>query len=196
VLLLGGGLWFLLGNVDQDPNNSADATSSAATSSAGAAGILLDPAAFVGRPADDVETELEDAGLEVRREDADDDLIGSVDQELEAGDVAGLEPQNTFAEPGTEVTLFVVPQGSNDQPEETEETAEPSSEAPTSSAAPTPTTAPNESTPAESETPTSSDSGPGQNSGTLSGQPEASETTDLPPVEEDIVPPGDEIEAP
>jgi hypothetical protein len=134
VLLLGGGAWYLLGSDNRGAGDDAAGTSAPTSSSAGPTGILLDPAAFVGRPYGDVKTELEGAGLVVRREDADGDLIDSVDQKLAVGDVAGLEPSGSFADPGTTVTLFVVPQGGDDTPAETQQSTENTSQAPTTSA--------------------------------------------------------------
>jgi hypothetical protein len=178
VLLLGGGAWLLLGDGTNGTNGTAGETTAATSSSAGPTGIQLDPTAFVGRPGDEVKTQLENAGLVVRREEADDDLIASVDEKLEAGDVAGLEPSGTFAPPGTPVTLYVVPRGK--EPEATRESAETTSAGPTTSAAPTQTSAPSESTPASSHTASSS----AAESSTLPGTPEPPPPTDPPAGEE------------
>jgi serine/threonine-protein kinase len=144
VLLLGGGAWFLLNDGNRGPSDETAGTTTPVSSSAGPTGILLDPNAFVGRPADDVEAELETAGLVVSRREADDDLLESLDMTLEPGDVARLEPSGSFAEPETPVTLFVADEGYTPE-EEAEETTEPTetteSEVPTSSA-PTTTSAP------------------------------------------------------
>jgi len=137
-LLLAGGAWLLLSDGNEGQGGTAGGTSAASTSSAGATGIQLD-SSFIGRPADEVAGELEAAGLVVRREEADEDLIADVDEELQPGDVAGLDPSDTFAVPGTSVTLYVVPQG-DDEPVETTQSPEPTSAAPSTSVAPTPTT--------------------------------------------------------
>jgi hypothetical protein len=116
-----------------------------------------------------VTPELEAAGLVVRREDADEDLIADVDQELQPGDVAGLDPSDTFAVPGTTVSLYVVPQD-DDEPAETTESPEPTSAAPTTSVAPTPTTA-SSSTAVSSSASSASSSAPSVESG-LPAEPE------------------------
>jgi hypothetical protein len=168
VLLLAGGAWLLLGEGNDGQGGTAGGTSAAPSSAAGPTGIQLD-SSFVGRPADEVAPELEAAGLVVRREDADDDLIADVDQELQPGDVAGLDPSDTFAVPGTTVSLYVVPQD-DDEPAETTESPEPTSAAPTTSVAPTPTTA-SSSTAVSSSASSASSSAPSVESG-LPAEPE------------------------
>jgi hypothetical protein len=138
----------------------------------------LDPAAFVGRPVDGVETQLEEAGLVVRREAAGDDLIQSVDEQLEPGDVAGLEPSGTFAPPGTSVTLYVVPRDA--RPEATQESSETTSAAPTTSTGPTQTSPPSGSpTDSSSAAPSSA-----TESSVLPGSSEPPPSTDPPAGEE------------
>jgi serine/threonine-protein kinase len=175
ILLLAGGAWLLLGDGNGNGNgtegNTAQETSAATSSAAGPTGIQLD-GSFIGRPADDVEAELEGAGLLVRRQAADAELIDGVDEDLAAGDIAGLDPTDVFAPPGTAVTLFVVPEAEDDEPAETSESAEPTSAAPSTTAAPTTSIAPDPTTAASSNPATSAS---GSAPATLSGQPEPSE---------------------
>ncbi|MFD2092527.1 serine/threonine protein kinase [Blastococcus deserti] len=144
VLLLGGGAWLLLGSGDDEEGGTAGGTTAATRTSAGPTAILLDPAAYVGRPADAVRAELEGAGLVVLDDQvADEDQLAAAGQPLEAGDVAALDPSGREVAPGTEVTLFVAeeayPPGGD---EEGEEDAPTTSAVPTPSAAPTPTPSP------------------------------------------------------
>jgi hypothetical protein len=131
LLLLAGGTWFLLDDSDRGADRAAAGTSTSQTTAA-PTGIQLDPAAFVGRPADEVETELETAGLVVRREAADDDALASAGQALDAGDVAALKPSGEFADPGSQVVLFVAREayspddGGDDAPTTTPEATTPS----------------------------------------------------------------------
>jgi serine/threonine-protein kinase len=185
VLLLAGGAWALLGPGNGGAGGTAAGTSTAGTSSAGTTGIQLDPSAFVGRPADEVTTELEKAGLVVRREEADRDLIDSVQADLAPGDVAGLEPSGSFAPAGTSVTLYVVPRGGGAATETTEESTAATSAEPTSSAVPAPTSA-NGSSAAGSSIVTNSSSA----AGTLSGEPGPTPTSEQPPPPPDTVVPG------
>jgi eukaryotic-like serine/threonine-protein kinase len=183
VLLLAGGAWALLGPGNGDGGGTATGTSAAGTSTAGPTGIQLDPSAFVGRPADEVTTELEKAGLVVRREEADRDLIDSVQVDLATGDVAGLEPSGSFAPPGTSVTLYVVPRGGGAATETTEESTAATSAEPTTSAVPAPTST-NGSSAAGSSIVTNSSSGPA----TLPGEPGPTPTSESPPPSEPVVP--------
>jgi serine/threonine-protein kinase len=143
LLLLAGGTWFLLGDGNRGAGDAASGTS-ATQSSAGPTGIQLDPAAFIGRPADEVQPQLEAAGLVVTRQEADGDVLASAGQALDAGDVAGLKPSAVFAQPATPVVLFVArkayapDEGHSEEPAPTSET--PTSEAPVpTSVAPSPT---------------------------------------------------------
>jgi serine/threonine-protein kinase len=106
LLLLVGGTWYLLSDVNRGPGDAAAGTSTARTS-ATPTGIQLDPAAFIGRPADEVQKELEAAGLTVTQKDADDAELASAGTALDAGDVAGLRPSGVLAVPGTAVVLYV-----------------------------------------------------------------------------------------
>ena len=171
VILLGGGAWYLIGSGNRGAGDGAGGTSASVSTSAGRTGILLDPATFVGRPADEVQAQLEGAGLVVRRAAADNGLIQSVDEDLQAGDVAGLDPSGSFADPGSTVTLFVVPQ--RDRPTaQTQQSTEVTSQAPTTSARSTPPSQESSSSPASSPATTVTSSG----TTTLSGNPGATES--------------------
>jgi serine/threonine-protein kinase len=160
LLLLAGGTWFLLADGNRGSGGTSAETSTS-RSSAAPTGLQLDAAAFVGRPADEVQAELQAAGLVVRQEDADDDVLASAGQSLDAGDVAGLDPSSGFAAPGTEVVLLVAKDAFSpeDQAEETTE-APPTTEAPTSTRATqtseAPTTEPPTTAATTTEAPTTS----------------------------------------
>jgi tRNA A-37 threonylcarbamoyl transferase component Bud32 len=181
LLLLGGGTWFLLADGNRGSGGGAGATSSG-TSSASPTGILLDPADFIGRPADTVQAELMAAGLEVTREPASGDVLASAGQDLAAGDVAGLDPSGTFAAAGDAVTLFVAQAaytaGGDAEPTDTGN-AEPTQAPATTTAPPTPTTSAAETTP--TTTPTTA--GP-------STSPAPGTTADAPPPATPTVDPG------
>jgi eukaryotic-like serine/threonine-protein kinase len=141
VALLGGGAWFLLNDGDEGTGGATGATTGSVTSSASASGLQLDAADYIGEPADEVEADLRAAGLQVERQDATDAVLGGVDEELEAGDVAGLEPASGFVAADQTVTLYVAtgdfaPGGGEETDEESDEQEEPT-QAPTTSAAPT-----------------------------------------------------------
>jgi hypothetical protein len=144
--LLGGGVWFLLNDGNGQQGGDTGATSSPVTSQASPSGLQLVAADYIGRPADEVEAELRRAGLEVVPEDAPDAVLQTVDQELAAGDVAGLDPSSRFVAAGETVTLYVAEDGyTPGGDEETQEDGGQQEETPTptTSAAPTtPTTAP------------------------------------------------------
>jgi hypothetical protein len=139
--LLGGGAWFLLNDGNRGPGGDAGSTSGSVTGPASPSGLQLDETAYIGRPADDVQAELERAGLEVVQEDAPDSVLRTVDEELAAGDVAGLDPSSGFVAAGRTVTLFVAEDGYTPRGEETDEDeGQEETQAPTTSAGPTPTT--------------------------------------------------------
>jgi hypothetical protein len=118
-----------------------------------------------------VQAQLEGAGLVVRRAAADNGLIQSVDEDLQAGDVAGLDPSGSFADPGSTVTLFVVPQRDR-RPAQTQQSTEVTSQAPTTSARSTPPSQESSSSPASSPATAVTSSG----TTTLSGNPGATES--------------------
>ncbi|MCW2532330.1 MAG: pknA [Blastococcus sp.] len=105
LLLLAGGTWFLLTDGNRGSGGTSARTSASQTS-ASPTGIQLS-AAFVGRPADEVQTTLQAAGLLVRRQEANSAQLAGAGQALAAGDVAALDPSDGFAAPGSEVVLFV-----------------------------------------------------------------------------------------
>jgi len=142
VLLLVGGTWFLLGDGNRGTGDAAGTTTP--QTSASPTGIQLDPAAFIGRPADEVEAELKAAGLIVTQKAADNAELAGAGTALDAGDVAGLQPSGVLAAPGTQVTLYVAqkaydPAGKTTAPRTT--TAEKTTSAPTTTSAPPTTTA-------------------------------------------------------
>jgi serine/threonine-protein kinase len=140
LLVLTGGTWFLLNDGNRGTDGGAAGTTSSQTSAA-PAGLELS-AALIGRPADEVQAELQAAGLVVRQEEADEDALASSGQALDAGDVAALDPSSGFAARGTEVVLFVAADafdpdgGGGDQETTPSTTAAPT----TTQAAPTTTT--------------------------------------------------------
>jgi serine/threonine-protein kinase len=153
---------------------------------------VLDAAAYVGRPADEVRAELEGAGLVVEEETADEDQLASSGLELAAGDVAALDPSSGTVPANSEVTLFVAEEAFSPGGDEEEEPAP----APTTSAAPT--TAPR-TTATTPSTSTSSSSSPPADGGsaettptTLPGQPEPEPEPD--PEPDPSVDPGAEGE--
>jgi hypothetical protein len=126
LLFLVGGTWYLLNDGNRGPGDASAGTSTAQTSAA-PTGIQLDPAAFIGRPADEVQAQLEAAGLTVTQKDADDAELANAGKALDAGNVAGLRPSGRFAEPGTAVVLYVAqkaydPADNGNEPTATKET--------------------------------------------------------------------------
>ena len=175
LLVLASGTYFLLNSGNR--GGGAASTSSSATSAA-PTGILLDPAAFIGRPADEVTATLAAAGVTATRQDADDDVLADAGQPLDAGDVAGLDPSGVFAEPGSSVILFVAQEAySPDEPEE-EQPEQTTPEQTTTSSAPAPTTTTAAPTTTTSAPPTTSSSAAGS-----SADPPPSEP---PPVDEPV----------
>ena len=183
VLLLGGGAWYLLGSGNRGAGDAAGGSSSSSSvASSSAAGYLLDAAAIVGRPVDEVQPEMEAAQLVVTVEPADEGQLAAAGVALAAGDVAALDPSGITAAPGTPVTLYVAEEAyapeDDDAGEEEEEAP-----APETSAAPTTAPRPSQSQPGGSSSsasvPTTPTTAP---TTTLSGQPE-------PPVEEPVDPP-------
>lgn len=169
LLLVAGGLWYLLGRGGDDPGRTtADPTGTSASTSAGPTGFLLDAAAYIGRPADEVSAELEAAGLAVEERSADEDQLASAGQALDAGDVAALDPSGGTVPANSEVTLFVADEAySPDDGDDEEEQPEPT---PTTSAAPTTSARPTPTQQAPSTTATSSSSATSAPSTSLPGQ--------------------------
>ena len=190
VLLLGGGAWYLLGSGNRgESGNTADRTSSSSSASSGPAGVVLDAAAYIGRPADEVRAELEGAGLVVEEDTADEEQLASSGLELAAGDVAALDPSGGTVPAGSEVTLFVAEEAfspGGDEEEEEEPAPEPTTSAPPATTSrPAPTTAP--TTPTVPTTPTT----PAPETPTLEGTPEPSAPTEE-PVDPGAAPSGTE----
>jgi eukaryotic-like serine/threonine-protein kinase len=152
LLLMVGGTWYLLSDGNRGPGDAAAGTSTAQTSAA-PTGIQLDPAAFIGRPADEVQAQLEAAGLTVTQKDADDAELARAGTALAAGDVAGLRPSGVLA-PGTAVVLYVA-QKAYDPAGKSTPTA---TTARSTSAAPTTTPPPTSSAPTTTSPPASSPS--------------------------------------
>jgi serine/threonine-protein kinase len=118
LLLVGAGVYLATrGDDGGDGGGGTTAPSSAPTSSApastapSAAGFLVDTDQYVGRPADEVQQLLEDAGLVVETQAASAALLGQLDAELGAGTVAGSSPANEQVPPGSTVVLFVAEDG-------------------------------------------------------------------------------------
>jgi hypothetical protein len=148
LLLLVGGTWYLLNDGNRGTGGATAGTTTAQTS-ASPTGILLDPAAFVGRPADQVQDELEAADLTVTQRDADDEELANAGVALDAGDVAGLRPSGVLAAPGTAVVLYVAQKAYDPA----DRGGKPSATTRATTTAPRTTTAPPTTTPPPSTTP-------------------------------------------
>jgi serine/threonine-protein kinase len=176
LLLLGGGTWLLMSRKSDGSGAVVRTTSASASTSAGPTGILLDPNAFIGHPADQVEAELKAAGLQVTRQNADESVLRDVNEPLDAGDVAGLEPSGIFAAPGTRVVLFVTRNawtpGRDAETTAPETTTAESTPTPTSSAT---TTTESSSTTTTPETPTSTAAGSSLTETSATEEPPAAE---------------------
>jgi serine/threonine-protein kinase len=153
VLGLAGGAWYLLSDGNRGTGGATAATSTTQTSGT-PTGIQLDPAAFIGRPADEVQAQLTAAGLTVTQKDADDAELAKAGVALDAGDVAGLQPSGVLAAPGTAVTLYVA-QKAYDPSHRSG--APPTTTTATTTTAPPPTTT-SQKTTATTTTPTTSPS--------------------------------------
>jgi tRNA A-37 threonylcarbamoyl transferase component Bud32 len=167
LLLLGVGAYFLLFAGQPGGNGTGTERSTASQPSAGPTGIFLDPQTFIGRPATEVAQQLTAAGLEVTEQDAPRAMLDALGRSLNPGDVAGIDPSDVQAAPGTPVTLYVARHGytpssgqHSSAPATTSAPRTTASTAPTTSAPPTTsartsasvptTTAPTTTTTAES----------------------------------------------
>ena len=141
VLLLVGGLtWWLVGSGSEAARDPV-ATPPPPATTASVTTVTLDPAAFVGKPADEVRRILEDRGLTVVETPATEAQLAGAGQELAVGDVADLEPTGTPLGPDATVTLYVAQTAFD--PDAAEETTEaPVTEAPVTTEAPVATTEP------------------------------------------------------
>jgi serine/threonine-protein kinase len=177
LLLLGGGAWLLLssGNRGQDDADGGGTTTASSTAAA-PTGILLDPDEFVGEPLESVTAELRAAGLVISPpQEADEEMLEAAGTDLQAGDVAALDPSGSFAQPGTEVTLFYAAEAypPEDEAPQTSETPDPTTQSPD----PT-TTVPTTTTPTATEGTESSLPGRSDPPGT--GEPPPSDPTEPP----------------
>jgi hypothetical protein len=165
VLLLGGGTWLLLRD---DDGTDRTATTNPTPTSAGATGVVIDPADFIGEPADAVEAALAAQGLKVVRETADGSQLEGAGMDLEAGDVAALAPTGSIPSDAT-ITLYVADEAFSRE-EETEPTDE---EQPTTTSASTTTVAPTTTTTTTTSTEPTSEVVPSTETEapTLSGEP-------------------------
>ncbi|MGY2065957.1 serine/threonine-protein kinase [Blastococcus sp. SYSU DS0619] len=170
VALVGTTVLLFTGDDENTAQPEADPTASSASTTAETAGVLLDPARFVGRDADDVEEDLRAAGLTlISQREASEGLLAELGQQLDEGDVAGLDPSGVQAGPETEVTLYVAfagwtPGAEEDEEEETEEETEPvpSTEPSPSTTSPSATTtAPTTTATTTTATTTATTSAPG-----------------------------------
>jgi serine/threonine-protein kinase len=180
LLLLVGGTWYLLNDGQRGPGGAAAGTSTGQTSAA-PTGIQLDPAAFIGRPADEVQAELQAAGLTVTQRDADDAELASAGTALDAGDVAGLRPSGVLAAPGTPVVLYVAQKAYDPADQGNEPTA---TTAATTSTARTTTSAPT-TTPSDTPSPSATPSSPAAGS---SAEPPPSGPVEPPPSDGSAAP--------
>ena len=144
LLLLGGGIYYMLFAGNQ--GNDAGGTTSSATSSAGATDVFLDSSRYVGRPADDVQGELEALGLTVALRIASDEQLERIGREFDAGTVVALEPSDVTVQPPSTVTVYYTEEDyapdAEEEPEPTTEEPEPTSAAPTTATTAPPTSAP------------------------------------------------------
>ncbi|MGY1832734.1 protein kinase [Geodermatophilus sp. SYSU D01180] len=200
------GAWLLLGGGDDRDGTTAgpSASTSSASGSASATQQLVNiPAAsqYIGEDADDVQAELEEAGLEVTQADAGADQLAAAGVELSAGDVAAVDPNGIPVPRGSSVTLYVAREdyapeqesentgddsgGQDDGGSGDEDTGGQDTPAPTTTTQPTPdTTTPAPSTTSPS-TPSETTGGPPANqSGSPAPEPPTPSTETQPPVGE------------
>ncbi|SNR62017.1 protein kinase domain-containing protein [Blastococcus mobilis] len=177
VLLLTGGAWLLLASGNRGPDDAATPGTSASIST-GPSAFVVDPAEYIGKPADEVAAALREQNLEVDREAADDDQVASTGMALDAGDVAALAPTGPVPS-GARITLYVAEEaytpddGEEDEaPPPSRTSAAPTSTTPTSSAPTEPSASPTTTTAPTTSTATTSP--------TLGGTSEASSSTPTP----------------
>jgi hypothetical protein len=186
VLILVGGTWFLLSDGNRGPGSAAATTTT--QTSASPTGIQLDPSAFVGRPADEVQGQLEAAGLTVTQKDADDAELAKADTALDAGDVAGLRPSGVLATPGTAVTLYVARRAYDPSDRGG---ATPTTTARKTTSAPTTTSAPPTTTDTSSSSSSSSSSASSSAAGSSAEPPPSDPTVDPGPGGAAVAPAAD-----
>jgi serine/threonine-protein kinase len=183
LLVLGGGAWWLLASGDRGRDDAAAATTSAPVPSPTPTGLFLDPDLFIGEPATAVEATLRTAGLSVTQVPADDDVLEGVTENLQAGDVAGLDPAGVQADRGDTVTLYVAEEAYSPGSDEEEEKRSPEP-APETAEAPPATTS-------ESATSTAPTSTAPTTTTTSSVPPLGGEEPPVPPEEQPCAPPED-----
>jgi eukaryotic-like serine/threonine-protein kinase len=168
--LLGGGLWSLLGSDGADsPGTDATASAPVTPASSGPAGVLVDTSAYIGRNYEEVQQELEAAGLQVSVEDASESDVVALGTAVSQDDVVGTDPTQTTVPPNSTVTLFVAPEdyapdtggeGPGTDTGEEEAPAPPTTQAPPRTTAPAPTPTP---TPTSGQGNQDGDNGQGNN---------------------------------
>ena len=173
LLLLAGGTWFFLTDPTGDGGNNAGGTSAASSTESSATALTIDLQAFLGRDADEVKAELEEAGFTVRLENASEatvaegsEILGS---ELTTGQVADIEPSGENIPTTAAVTIYVVPEDDGGEETVTETTQSTTTAPTTTSSVPTTTEAP--TTTEETVTTTTAET-------TLSGEPTTDPPTD------------------
>jgi serine/threonine-protein kinase len=194
LLLVGGGTFLLLNQGDgDDANRTADRTSTSSSTSAPASGVAIAAAGtYVGRDADQVQTELEALGLQVRQEPADEALLADLGTDFDPNDVASIVPAGQTVDPATTtVVLTVAADGwtvQEEAPEEVQPTQAPQtteSTAPTTTEAPTTTSSSTSTSTSTSTTSTSTSTSTSTPPSTAPGTtaPTTSETTPPPAVD-------------
>ena len=111
LLLLAGGAYFVLFTGDKGRSGNDAGGSSTSSSSARPTGLFLDPAAFIGKPVDEVTPTLTAAGLKPSQQNATRAMLVALSRSLNPGDVAGLSPSGVQVTPGTTVVLYVADHG-------------------------------------------------------------------------------------
>ncbi|WP_409329369.1 serine/threonine-protein kinase [Trujillonella humicola] len=116
VAVLAGLAWILFGGEDAGGGGTTARTSAPAsapdTGPASAAQLAFDPAALLGRDADEVAAELEARGFTaVAREDASADQLAGYGAALAAGEVAAVAPAGGRLAADTPITLYVAAEG-------------------------------------------------------------------------------------
>jgi serine/threonine-protein kinase len=177
LLLLGGGTWWLLNDGNRGKDNTAGTNPT--VTSASSTGVVIDPSAYIGEPADDVQAALEALGLGVARDTADASQLEDAGMPLEAGDVAAVAPSGPVP-PGAEITLYEAEEAYTPGGAEPSEDDEPTeTTASTTSAAPTTTST--ATTSSSSNTTTSSP--PAATTSVLPGDPDEEPPPCVPPAD-------------
>jgi hypothetical protein len=178
--LLGGGLWALLGSGDDGSpaTEAAPTTAAPPTVDQAPATFFLDSARYLGRNVDDVEQELQDAGLEVTTEEAGEDDMVAFGSAVSEDDVVGLSPTDEAVPLGSTVILLVAPEDFD--PDAAEEAPVEQAPAPVTTQAPQRTTA--------APAPTTASSAPTTASTPATSTPAASTRPTTPPADEETQP--------